>query len=419
MCKNNQLNNRQRIIDEFPIYDRKPSYETLNEAIEDAVVRAFKDINFRTLEKNDLGTFIIECIITMCQKKSNKDQLKTSFQEKINNIKIEGLDEHGEEKNRQLKQEEKRIIEEIFEEKKWSESYKITSFLIDHLRKVGFITRFENYFEITSTFCNDAITFDKWHHDTCELFLSVLTLYYKNAAYGKAQKIVNMTFKHLYCMKVQGILLDEVFFKYCHLTLDYYTLEWFKREVATKWYNTETEKPIKTPQDAKPFPKWSNIKYRDEKGLDYNNPADRELNNWYHYMFFETMVRNCFNKIKPYGECTAFQAEFYFWPEIQIHIAVDELFGQQVARDQVLSLLDDSLDNYKKTYQDEKAIVNCIEKYKTEKSVRIDETAFDAQERTFNNAKKLFRLLPLNAKIPYMEKITRSIADKCKKMMRR
>ena len=73
---------------------------------------------------------------------------------------------------------------------------------------------------------------------------------------------------------------------------------------------------------------------------------------------------NCFNKRKPYGECTAFQAEFYFWPEIQIHIAVDELFGQQVARDQVLSLLDDSLDNYKKTYQDEKAIVNCIEKYK-------------------------------------------------------
>ena len=45
---------------------------------------------------------------------------------------------------------------------------------------------------------------------------------------------------------------------------------------------------------------------------------------------------------------------------------------------------------YKKTYQDEKAIVNCIEKYKTEKSVRIDETAFDAQARTFNNAKKLF-----------------------------
>lgn len=41
--------------------------------------------------------------------------------------------------------------------------------------------------------------------------------------FGKAQKIINMTFKYLYCMLPE----KRDFFTYCHMPLDSYTLEWY------------------------------------------------------------------------------------------------------------------------------------------------------------------------------------------------
>ena len=47
-------------------------------------------------------------------------------------------------------------------------------------------------------------------------------------AYGKAQKIVNMTFKYLFCIDF-GKKKYEKWFFFCHMTLDSYTLDWIRQ----------------------------------------------------------------------------------------------------------------------------------------------------------------------------------------------
>lgn len=91
--------------------------------------------------------------------------------------------------------------------------------------------------------------FDEWHKDTSKCFLNA----FNNAAikhkvakqeYGKAQKIVNMSLKYLYCIfkcnsneefddkqnkfnvSVATSVTDSVF-ACCHMPLDSYTLNWY------------------------------------------------------------------------------------------------------------------------------------------------------------------------------------------------
>lgn len=72
-------------------------------------------------------------------------------------------------------------------------------------------------------------TYDKWHKTTSEHFIDKLNKLIsdkispdENQEIGKAQKVINMTFKYLYCMLDEKELL---IFKHCHMPLDHYTLE--------------------------------------------------------------------------------------------------------------------------------------------------------------------------------------------------
>lgn len=78
--------------------------------------------------------------------------------------------------------------------------------------------------------------FDEWHKAVCTEFL---TLYneankkkYQPVAYGKAQKAVNMVFKYLYCYDGAEKYIDEGYFAHCHMPIDNFTLNWYKKEVA-------------------------------------------------------------------------------------------------------------------------------------------------------------------------------------------
>lgn len=72
--------------------------------------------------------------------------------------------------------------------------------------------------------------FDKWHKETCEWFVKEFNTRvmrpsgYKDIEYGKAQKIVNVTFKYLYlfCDVVPG---NPGHFTFCHFTVDGITLD--------------------------------------------------------------------------------------------------------------------------------------------------------------------------------------------------
>ena len=83
--------------------------------------------------------------------------------------------------------------------------------------------------------------------------------------YGKAQKIVNMTFKYLYCCT--NIDNFENHFKYCHMPLDSFTLEWFKRNI----------------QEVDPTKIGSWSKMEDKKSDTSKIPKNKEK---YYYLLF-------------------------------------------------------------------------------------------------------------------------------------
>ncbi len=71
--------------------------------------------------------------------------------------------------------------------------------------------------------------FDDWHSQTCHDFLEILNdklreKELKEQEYGKAQKIVNMSFKYLYCFDDMDQKRD--WFTFCHMPLDKFTLNW-------------------------------------------------------------------------------------------------------------------------------------------------------------------------------------------------
>lgn len=77
----------------------------------------------------------------------------------------------------------------------------------------GFVCRFKNYFRDTS-----KKDFDKWHKDTCKVFLKALEGIYEELSYGKAQKIVNMTFKSgtiIYKKDIQCWKVNFIFGSIC------------------------------------------------------------------------------------------------------------------------------------------------------------------------------------------------------------
>lgn len=154
--------------------------------------------------------------------------------------------------------------------------------------------------------------FDQWHGKICDKFVDE----YNNKSgsetkinYGKAQKIVNMTLKYVYCFKDTEELKLKDKFKYCHMALDTYTLDWFSDKVR-KWY--EEEKGVTLPKKSD-MPSWSNLKKGEIKA------GEKPQN--YTYVEIQEIIRTYLKECKdhPYrtekGSLTPFEAEFYIWEE--------------------------------------------------------------------------------------------------------
>lgn len=189
--------------------------------------------------------------------------------------------------------------------------------------------------QLASYFNNEFVSeeeFDEKHHNLCEIFIEAIEPYYEELAYGKAQKIVNLTFKHLYCMKFNNDqVLSEEYFQHCHMILDSFTLEWFYREVADKWWNknksNQHNKISKGKIDA-----WSNLKHATG-------------NEYYSYPELISKIRTFFKENKDYikkqsyKNCTPFQAEFFIWPEIQLHLTAEALFSQSIGQEEMIEAI--------------------------------------------------------------------------------
>lgn len=103
--------------------------------------------------------------------------------------------------------------------------------------------QFLDYFE------NGWGNFDKRHEELCDEFLKKFGKLLKehgcvpetHLKYGKAQKIVNMTFKYLFCF--DDAKSDD--FNLCHMPVDSYILKWYKdisgNRLKNCWSNLEKD----------------------------------------------------------------------------------------------------------------------------------------------------------------------------------
>lgn len=161
---------------------------------------------------------------------------------------------------------------------------------------------------------NSQNDFDDWHYNTCNGILARIRQKYPNAAYGKAQKILNMTFKYLYCTKYGQNKINH--FKYCHMALDSYILEWVFRDVYT-WYNEGKKHPDKL--YISKTPSWSKL----DAPKQFESSQEKDDNEKYYYT---TIAKRIFEYFEN-KEISPFEAEFIIWHEIQLHIAAENFIS--------------------------------------------------------------------------------------------
>lgn len=85
-------------------------------------------------------------------------------------------------------------------------------------------------------------TYNSWHQKVCSDFVQFFnTTFEADVKFGKAQKLLNMTMKYFYC--AWGKEKEEAFI-YCHMPLDSYIIEWYRREIdssqKTTWSNLDS-----------------------------------------------------------------------------------------------------------------------------------------------------------------------------------
>ena len=112
--------------------------------------------------------------------------------------------------------------------------------------------------------------FNAWHKELCEYFIKEYKRILANAkmkadgvTYGKAQKIVNMTFKYAYCFDDACNYAQK--FEPCQIPLDHYILDWFFSWYKEIWEEQNPGKKL-TKSGKYTLCKWSNLDYEKENG---------------------------------------------------------------------------------------------------------------------------------------------------------
>lgn len=183
----------------------------------------------------------------------------------------------------------------------------------------------EKYCHLSDLFTEE---FDRWHNDACISALMSLNQYYKvpkgkSVRYGKAQKIVNMTFKYLFCLfysdSVDGKLNREeqhkyhVLFRRCHMPLDSFIIEWIYRE-------TRKIKDLSFIKDN--CPSWSNLNYEEDESLTLKNIKAGGKKYIHSYKNILGII-DIILKENYYEGYSHLEAELFIWQEMQLHLSTE------------------------------------------------------------------------------------------------
>ena len=171
----------------------------------------------------------------------------------------------------------------------------------------GLSARFNEWFQMEP----NKDEFDAWHKKTCDWIIGFLKEYYvpEDCTYGKAQKIVNMSFKNLYALCSKKNIEEQYsrHFEYCHVPLDSFTLEWFQRQCVQR--TTKIKKGR--------ISNWSAIReYGDKDSDEYDTDDGKKF---YTYFFFQKKFREWYSN----EQGNPLKAEFVFWPRIQLELAAE------------------------------------------------------------------------------------------------
>lgn len=219
-------------------------------------------------------------------------------------------------------------------------------------------------------------SFDKWHSKACANVLRVLQKFYINqdgtpVAYGKAQKIVNMTMKGIRCL--DGAAEKECYFQHCHMALDSFILEWFCRQVMP-WHNEAKKTKDKLKKQA--IVSWSII------------PEGNGVQP-YGYNTYVGYIRRYFKATRPYEGLTPLQAEFFIWTEIQLELAAESLYGQSIEK--------------------EAAVADAMQKW----SIQWTDAQKNDINKQFDRCKKEFKLRPLEEKVVFLRNRVKQLCRYC------
>jgi hypothetical protein len=148
--------------------------------------------------------------------------------------------------------------------------------------------------------------FDVLHEEMCMLWCIQFTESRKDlGTYGKAQKIINMSFKYLFCC--EDAKEHYAHFQYCHMPLDSFTLEWIKRFVKDEKKNALRVGKIDS---------WSKMQNADtEYYIDTN---DKEF---YPYDRYVKWIRDYIHDRK--WSISPLELEFIIWPIMQKKLAAE------------------------------------------------------------------------------------------------
>lgn len=144
--------------------------------------------------------------------------------------------------------------------------------------------------------------FDSKHAELCGIWCKKFEGI-DHGSYGKAQKIVNMTFKYMYCYYHKNKYSKDKMklFKDCHFTIDSLTL---------RWLNGCTTNKEKKPRWLKGDIKWSSFFAPEKEAKD--NYKCEEYNQLQKYA--KECVADLFGK-----DITVLEAEFFIWDNVNYY----------------------------------------------------------------------------------------------------
>lgn len=177
------------------------------------------------------------------------------------------------------------------------------------------------------TYFNSDEQFDNKYSDWCEQLIKSYEDYLKGGiTYGQAQKIINMAFKYLYCIcdRCEGGEKYKKKFDKCHMPLDSFSLEWFKRKFGEDDFtnferysenhkklpeNLFTQKGEKKKLKAESMGSWSSMQTWEE-GCEKQE---------YPYEFYAYVIKKYCDE----RSITPLQLDFIVWSKIQKIMAAE------------------------------------------------------------------------------------------------